>query len=186
VNRAKDKGTWAESAVAYFLQVNGWPSAERRALKGNKDRGDIAGTPGLCWEVKYTSGRMDVRAWVSQLQTETVNSGADLGVLVIKPPGIGETRVGSWHAVMPWLPFRSLLVDVAAQHRLLLRHDQPVPQSAKAMMNLRVRSDSFAYQAMYRPGRRDHLESHNAVMRLRDMTALLRLRGYGTPLPIEE
>ena len=50
--RPKDIGTAAETAVVRFLRDNGFPLAERRALHGSTDRGDITGTPGLVWEVK--------------------------------------------------------------------------------------------------------------------------------------
>lgn len=55
VNRPKDKGTWAETRVTEFLRDNGWPYAERRALAGVTDKGDITGCPGLVFEVKYAN-----------------------------------------------------------------------------------------------------------------------------------
>ena len=52
MTRSKDIGTRAETQVVRFLAANGWPSAERRALHGSLDQGDVTGTPGLVWEVK--------------------------------------------------------------------------------------------------------------------------------------
>jgi Holliday junction resolvase len=51
VSKSKDKGTAAEREVVRYLQT-WWPAAERRALSGNKDKGDVAGIPGVCIEIK--------------------------------------------------------------------------------------------------------------------------------------
>ena len=51
-NRPKAIGTAAETAVVRYLAAHGFPNAERRALHGATDLGDITGTPSLCWEVK--------------------------------------------------------------------------------------------------------------------------------------
>ena len=50
MSRNKQKGTSFETLVADFLTDNGFPYAERRALAGVNDKGDITGTPGLVWE----------------------------------------------------------------------------------------------------------------------------------------
>lgn len=47
-NRPKAIGTAAETAVVRYLAAHGFPAAERRALHGATDLGDITGTPGLC------------------------------------------------------------------------------------------------------------------------------------------
>lgn len=94
------KGTAAESALVRFLQSRGWPYAERRALAGAKDKGDVTGTPGLCWEQK-SAARICIPEWMRETEIERVNAGADYGVLVIKPRGVGETRVDQWAALLP-------------------------------------------------------------------------------------
>lgn len=104
--RPKDIGTAAETAVVRYLQANGWPNAERRALRGNLDCGDVTGTPGICWEVKggkaaETAGRKQVADWMAETETERVNSGSEYGVLVMKRRGTGAVNVSSWEAVMP-------------------------------------------------------------------------------------
>lgn len=48
----KDKGTKAETAVVRYAIQCGWPHAERRALSGTGDRGDITGIIGVCIQVK--------------------------------------------------------------------------------------------------------------------------------------
>ena len=51
-NRSRDKGTSWETQVVRFLQEHGWPLAERRARRGTRDAGDVAGVAGVCIEVK--------------------------------------------------------------------------------------------------------------------------------------
>ena len=85
--RPKDIGTRAESAVVKYLAANGWPNAERRALHGNVDLGDVTGTPGLAWEVKggeaaKTASDNQIAAWFQEAQLEAANAGARFGFLV--------------------------------------------------------------------------------------------------------
>lgn len=96
----KRKGTAAESALVRFLQMNGWPYAERRALAGAKDKGDVTGVPGLVFEQK-AAARICIPEWMRETECERVNANADFGVLVVKPRGVGETRVDQWAALMP-------------------------------------------------------------------------------------
>jgi hypothetical protein len=101
--RPKDRGTDAERAVARWLAVNGWPHAERRASNGSTDRGDITGTPGICWEVKSRKeppGDKQITDWLEEVERERVNAGADIGVLVVRRTGYGEARVASWWAIV--------------------------------------------------------------------------------------
>ena len=106
MSRPRDIGTKAESAVVAVLCANGFDTAERSALHGNRDQGDITGTP-VCWEVKggHTAEQASdgqVLAWMAELDTECVNKGADLGVLVMKRKGVGHGNAERWWAVM-WL-----------------------------------------------------------------------------------
>lgn len=101
---SRDKGTWAETAVAEYAQHSGFPFADRLTKKGNKDRGDVGWCPGVISEVKYDKS-MDLPGWLRETETERVNAGAKIAFLVVKPPGIGRTRVGMWWSVMragPW------------------------------------------------------------------------------------
>lgn len=97
MSRSKQKGTAAETAVVRHLAPL-WPHVERRALHGTADRGDIAGIVGVCLEVK-NHARYAIPEWLDELDTEITNDGADHGVLVVKPKGIGLTRVGDWWAI---------------------------------------------------------------------------------------
>lgn len=105
MTRPKDIGTAAESAVVRWLQTHGAPAAERRALRGVNDAGDIAGVAGVCWSVKggkaaqrASDGQVEV--WLAELETQRRHAGADVGVLVMSRAGIGGPRAGAWWAVM--------------------------------------------------------------------------------------
>src|SRR5690606_15879618 len=103
VSRSKDIGTRAETAVAKYLRANGFEHAERRALRGAADAGDITGTPGICWEVKARKRPIsdtDVAAWLAETETEAAAADAEIGVLVVRRPGVGEAHAGRWWAYM--------------------------------------------------------------------------------------
>lgn len=102
------KGTAAESALVAFLRGNGWRFAERRALAGAKDKGDVTGTPAICWEQK-SGAKICLPEWLRETEVERVNAGADYGVLVVKLKGFGDMRVGEWAAVMPLRQMTHLL-----------------------------------------------------------------------------
>jgi hypothetical protein len=85
-NRSKQKGTTFESAVVAYLQASGWPGAERRALHGSQDKGDILGVPGWVLECKNAS-RIELGEWVKELQAEIRNAGAAHGALWLKRRG---------------------------------------------------------------------------------------------------
>lgn len=99
MTKEREKGTRAETIVTSYLQGRGWPHAERRAMSGAKDRGDIAGVPGVVWEVK-SGARLKIPDWLAQTETERVNDRATFGVLVVKPKGLGALRVADWWAVL--------------------------------------------------------------------------------------
>ena len=68
------------------MRDNGFPMAERRALHGNLDKGDInCGAP-LVFECKAAK-RHELSAWLAETEQERVNAEADFGVLVVKRQG---------------------------------------------------------------------------------------------------
>lgn len=102
-NKPKAIGTAAETAVVRALRALGFPHAERRALTGAFDQGDITGTPGVCWEVKSRNRPISdtqIDAWLAETETERINARAAVGVLVIRRPGVGPANAGSWWAYM--------------------------------------------------------------------------------------
>lgn len=110
MSKAKAKGTAAESAVVTYLAGHGFPHAERRALAGVNDLGDITGIPALVMEVK-NQRTYKFPAWIEETEIERVNADADIGVLIVKPVGVGATRVGDWWGVLPLSSMIALLRD---------------------------------------------------------------------------
>lgn len=102
MSASRARGTAAETVVVRYLQ-NWWPAAERRALSGNKDKGDVAGIPGVVIEVKAAQ-RLELAAWRRETWQEMENAGAKHCVLVVKRP---RKPVWQWDAYVPniLLPF---------------------------------------------------------------------------------
>lgn len=96
-NRARAKGTQAETAVVAYLRQRGWVHAERRALAGNLDRGDIAGVAGVVLECKSTA-KVDLAGWLAEALIEQRNDGASVGAVVAKKRG--TTNPADWYAVV--------------------------------------------------------------------------------------
>lgn len=98
MSKGKQKGTSAETAVVNWITSKGRKHVERRALSGNDDRGDIAGIPAVVIEVKNCV-KMELSAWLKELEVEMHNDKADTGVVIHKKKG--TTDVGLWYATMP-------------------------------------------------------------------------------------
>ncbi len=98
MSKAKQKGTAAETAVVKYMKAQGWVHAERRALHGNLDKGDInLGSP-VVLEVK-DHAKLSLSEWVKELKTEMDNAEVDAGAVIAKKRG--TMNVGDWYAVMP-------------------------------------------------------------------------------------
>jgi hypothetical protein len=93
MSAARRKGTTWESAIVAFLRENGVPHAERRALAGAKDRGDVAGIPGVTIEAK-SAVRIDLAGWVDETEVERINDGAAVGLCWIKRRGKTSPAAG--------------------------------------------------------------------------------------------
>lgn len=153
-NRPKQIGTAAETAVVRTLRTLGFPHAERRALTGALDQGDITGCPGLVFEVKggeaaKVASDAQITAWLAETEAERLNAGADIGVLVLQRRGVGASNAGRWWAVV-WL------------HDICHARGQDCP----------VRPACEVFREV--PAR----------LLLADVTTLLRAAGYGEPLDI--
>lgn len=108
MSASKRKGTAWEAAVVGYLRENGVPHAERRALNGSKDRGDIAGIPGVVLEAKSAT-RIDLAAWLDETEQERRNDNASIGATWIKRRG--KTSPGQGYVLMPGERFLRLLAD---------------------------------------------------------------------------
>jgi len=96
MSKSKAKGTAFERLIADHL-AQYWPFADRAPLTGNKDRGDISGTPGIVWELKNAK-TLRLSEWLDEAETERDNASAEVGVLVVKRRGYA--RPGDQYAVV--------------------------------------------------------------------------------------
>ena len=94
---ARGKGTAFETLIVRYLQSKGCIHAERRALHGNLDKGDITGTGPLVWECKNHKA-LDLSGWLRETEQERQNANANHGILVVKRRSYGEP--GDQYAVM--------------------------------------------------------------------------------------
>jgi hypothetical protein len=83
---ARQAGTKWESAIVATLIERGWIHAERRRLAGAKDRGDVAGVPGVVIEAKNTN-RLALAEAVDEANVEALNDSAPIGVAWIHRKG---------------------------------------------------------------------------------------------------
>lgn len=105
-NPSKAKGTAWESAIVAYLRDRGWTYAERRTLNGSKDRGDIAGIPGVVIEAKSTK-TVALGAYLDEANTEALNDGANLGAVWLKRRGCPHPADG--YVVMDGATFLGLI-----------------------------------------------------------------------------
>lgn len=96
-----------ESAVVKHARASGFPYAQRRALSGSQDQGDVHLDPygRVVIECKggkaaETASDSQVAAWLTETERERINAGADYAFLVLKRPGKGVQQAGSWWAVI--------------------------------------------------------------------------------------
>ena len=98
-------GADTEAGLVLYLQGHGFPHAERRVTNGNKDRGDVTGCVGICWEAKGGNAAAlaspgQIAEWMVETYVETKNARADYGLLVTKRAGVGPARAGLWWAYL--------------------------------------------------------------------------------------
>lgn len=82
-NPSKRKGTAWESSVVDYLQTHGFPYAERRALNGSQDKGDVAGIPGVVLECKAEKA-ITLADYMDEVAVEQANARAQIGAAVVK------------------------------------------------------------------------------------------------------
>jgi len=104
-NKPKAIGTACETAVVRYLQANGFPHAERRALRGGLDAGDVTGCPGICIEIKggeaaKSASDAQVEAWLIETETERINANAEIGLLAMQRKAVGPKNAGQWWTVI--------------------------------------------------------------------------------------
>lgn len=109
-NKPKAIGTSAESAVVRAARAHGFPLAERLALAGSQDLGDVRLTAFVHLEVKgghaaEQASDAQIEAWMLELERELGHAGAIAGALITKRRGYGLQRAGQWwaHVRSSWL-----------------------------------------------------------------------------------
>jgi hypothetical protein len=87
----------AERLVVGFLRSHGARHAEKRLAGAAKDRGDIAGIPGVVIEVKCPGpdAPITLGPWMTETMNERDNDGAEIGLLVVKRRQMGAP--GDWY-----------------------------------------------------------------------------------------
>lgn len=94
---SRRKGAGHERNLVAWLRSRGRPHIERRLAGGAQDRGDITGWPGVVLEAKNAQ-RIELAAWVDQLEAEIDAASADTGAVIVKRRG--TTDIGQHYAVM--------------------------------------------------------------------------------------
>lgn len=116
-NPSKERGTRAEVAVVQALRDHGYPQAERRALAGKFDRGDVTGIPGVVVEVKDCQ-RMALAEWVDEAIRESTLIDARYGpgaefetkeLAVVWHKRRGRSNPLDWYVTMTGRDFLALL-----------------------------------------------------------------------------
>lgn len=103
MNRSKSIGTYAETAVARAAQVRGFPNADRYALHGSADIGDVTLCPGVVVEVKGGEAArrcsdLQVQNWLDETARERDNAHAAVAFLVVQRRGVGGPNASRWFA----------------------------------------------------------------------------------------
>lgn len=102
------KGPKHEADVVEWLRAHGFPYAERRVQGGSRDRGDVAGVPGVVLELKNCN-RVELAAWVDEARAEARNAGVDVFAVVAKRKGKGDP--GESYVITTLATFAALLAD---------------------------------------------------------------------------
>lgn len=112
----KAKGSSAERAIVDYLRSVGFIHAERRLAGSSKDRGDIAGIPGVVIEAK-NQATVQLAAWLEEALCERDNDNAQIGAVWHKRRGKGSPA--QWYVTMDGATFAYLLLGFAGLDGIL-------------------------------------------------------------------
>jgi hypothetical protein len=113
MSKSRAKGTAWETAIVEYLRGRGWPHAERRALHGRQDRGDIAGIVGVVIEAK-NERQITLAQYANETEEETRRDGPEsIGAAWIKRPR--HTDPGKGYVLLDGATFTQLLKDAGYQ-----------------------------------------------------------------------
>ena len=110
MSKSKQKGTFAETAVAQYLKQF-WANVERRALAGINDKGDISGVKDFVIEIKNQKS-YKLPEWMTETEQERLNAGVPYGLLLVKPNKVGVINVNKWWGIMPLEQIVGLLIEL--------------------------------------------------------------------------
>lgn len=138
MNRAKAIGTAAETAVVRAARARGFPWADRYALHGRNDTGDVFLCPGVIVEVKggdWAKKASDtlIDAWLTETERERINAGAAVGFLVVQRAAVGPANAQRWsswwrlHWLMDLMPNQGIPSEL---------YDQPVRLSLEGSLTV--------------------------------------------------
>lgn len=136
MNRAKAIGTAAETAVVRAARSRGFPWADRYALHGRADIGDITLCPGVIVEVKggqWAKNASDslIDDWLTETERERINARADVGFLVVQRAAVGPANAQRWSA---WWRLHWLMDLMPNQGIPSELYDQPVRMSLEGSL----------------------------------------------------
>jgi hypothetical protein len=102
-NRPRAIGTYAETAVTRTARLHGFPYADRYALHGARDTGDIGLCPGVIVEVKggdaaRHASDLDVQNWLDETARERDHANAAIAFLVLQRAHVGAPNAARWWA----------------------------------------------------------------------------------------
>jgi hypothetical protein len=106
MSASKRKGTAFETLVVDWLRDHGHRWVERRALTGNKDKGDVV------LECKNERS-FDLGTWVAEAQAEAANAGVHIWAVVAKRRMKGDA--GEQYVITTLDVFNRLLIDNAEE-----------------------------------------------------------------------
>lgn len=114
MNRPKQIGTAAETAIVRYARLNGFGGADRQPLRGNLDQGDVTLCPGVIVESKSHKtagtgqpGPKVLATWLDETELERVNARSDHALLIVKRSG--TTNVAAWWCYLPMWQLTALL-----------------------------------------------------------------------------
>jgi hypothetical protein len=113
-NPRKAKGTAFETAFVRWLQANGFPRAERRALHGTQDLGDVVNGP-TGWTLELKNQQALRPSFVDEAEREATAAGTPMFAAVMKRRG--KSDPGEALIVMParvWIEWLKHAADRAA------------------------------------------------------------------------
>ena len=115
MSKARQKGTAFETLIVNYLKKKGYPHAERRAMTGAQDKGDISFDRRFVLECKDHK-TLNLSGWLKEALTESLNAGAEFPVVVAKRRGYGDP--GDQYVVMDLRTFIDLYDRITTHHAL--------------------------------------------------------------------